>query len=135
MSSAVIGVPSETITRERRVALVPAAVAALVKADLSVIVETGAGTQAGYGDDAYQEAGATIVERADQIVAQANVIATVGAPSAAVLGGLSERHTLIGFQDPLGDPAALQRLAETGATVFAFEFMPRITRAQSMDAL
>ena len=80
MAPAVIGVPSETIAHERRVALVPAAVAALVKADLSVIVETGAGTQAGYGDDAYQEAGATIVERADQIVAQANVIATVGAP-------------------------------------------------------
>jgi NAD(P) transhydrogenase subunit alpha len=135
MSPAVIGVPSETGAHERRVALVPAAVAALVKADLSVVVEAGAGTQAGYGDDVYQEAGATVVENADQVAARADVIATVGALPPAVLAALGERHTLIGFHDPLGDPAALQRLAATGATVFAFEFMPRITRAQSMDAL
>ncbi len=135
MVAAVIGVPRELHPHERRVALVPAATALLVQLGLGVLVETGAGAEAGYDDAAYQEAGATVVESADAIVAQADVLVTVGAIDPTLAAAVDGRHTLLGFHDPLGDPSALQRLAATGATVFAFEFMPRITRAQSMDAL
>lgn len=135
MAVATIGVPRESAQHERRVALVPAAAAALIQHGLAVLVEHGAGDRAGYDDAAYVEAGAVIAESAAAIATQADVLATVGTLSPELAGAVSARHTLIGFHDPLGDPTTLQRLATSGAAIFAFEFMPRITRAQSMDAL
>jgi NAD(P) transhydrogenase subunit alpha len=85
---------------ERRVALVPAAAAALIQHGLAVLVEHGAGDRAGYDDAAYVEAGAVIAESAAAIATQADVLATVGALSPELAGALSARHTLIGFHDP-----------------------------------
>src|SRR5690349_14787667 len=136
----VIGVPRELVPGEARVALVPASIAPLIKSGASVIVEQGAGVRAGCPDDAYAAAGATLGSR-DQVFAQADVIlqvrtaAAAGPHGAADLERLSSKHTVIGFADPLGAPAAAQAMAGKGATVISMELIPRITRAQSMDAL
>jgi NAD/NADP transhydrogenase alpha subunit len=100
MAVATIGVPRELSQHERRVALVPAAAAALIQHGLAVLVEHGAGDRAGYDDAAYVEAGAVIAESAAAIATQADVLATVGALSPELAGALSARHTLIGFHDP-----------------------------------
>jgi NAD(P) transhydrogenase subunit alpha len=122
-----IGVPTETAAGERRVALVPDVVRRVVGAGHEVVIEPGAGLAAGLPDDLFAEAGAEIGDpwRAD-------VIARV-APSAP--GGLTADHVLIGFLAPLTDAAGVAATAATGATAFAMEAIPRISRAQSMDAL
>jgi len=136
-----IGVPKETRPGERRVALVPAAIPALVKAGLSVLVEAGAGERAGFPDAAYREKGATIAANRGQIFADAEVILEVNGlgtnPEAgrADLPLMRRDQGVIGFFDPLGAPELVRELAERGVTAFAMELMPRITRAQSMDAL
>ena len=136
-----IGVPKETRPGERRVALVPAAIPALVKAGLSVLVEAGAGERAGFPDAAYREKGATIAANRGQIFADAEVILEVHGlgtnPEAgrADLPLMRRDQGVIGFFDPLGAPEQVRELAERGVTAFAMELMPRITRAQSMDAL
>jgi proton-translocating NAD(P)+ transhydrogenase subunit alpha len=128
-----VGIPKETWPGEMRVAVVPAAVAGLVKAGLEVAVERGAGTAAGFTDEAYAAQGAALVSRAD-VFAGANVLlqvrATPGDPSL-----LRKGQAAIGFADPLGAPGAVRAIAATGATLLSMELMPRITRAQSMDAL
>jgi NAD(P) transhydrogenase subunit alpha len=128
-----VGIPKETWPGETRVAVVPAAVAGLLKAGLEVRVEQDAGTAAGFTDEAYRTQGATIVSRADvfstcDILLQ--VRATPGDPAL-----LRRGQTVIGFADPLGAPAAVRAVAGSGATLLSMELMPRITRAQSMDAL
>jgi NAD(P) transhydrogenase subunit alpha len=136
-----IGVPKETLAGERRVAVVPQSVPPLVKAGTGVLVEGGAGERAGFPDSAYREAGAEMVDSRDDLFARAHVIVQVrglGAnPSAgrADLRRLRPDHVLVGLMDPLGAPEAARELAATGATAFALELMPRISRAQSMDAL
>ena len=135
MAGATIGVPLEAGSHEQRVALVPPVVAALIQHGLAVVVQRGAGVAAGYGDDDYRDAGAQLADDVDAMMAQADVIAAVGPLAPAASAHITSRHTLIGFHDPLGSPSALQQLATSGATVFAFEFVPRTTRAQSMDAL
>ncbi|MBK6897747.1 MAG: Re/Si-specific NAD(P)(+) transhydrogenase subunit alpha [bacterium] len=136
----IVGVPRETAARERRVALVPAAVQALVKAGLEVVVERGAGEASGYPDADYAAKGARLAAR-DEVFAAADVLVQVRGPGAAPDGGAADLarcrsgQTLIGMHDPLGDPGAVARLAERGVTAFALELVPRITRAQSMDAL
>ena len=127
-----IGVPRETWPGERRVALVPDGVAALRKAGLTVSIERGAGDAAGIPDDSYVKAGAEIVDRA-ALFASAEIVLTVRAmpADAAVKSG----QTVIGFADPLGNPAALVPVAGKGVTLLSMELMPRTTRAQSMDAL
>jgi len=128
-----VGVPKESWPGETRVALIPAAVTTLKKAGLEVIVESGAGAAAGFPDDAYQQAGASIGTRAD-VFATADIVAQVRSvpPQLALL---RKGQTVIGFADPLGSPDAIQALAERGVSAFSMELMPRITRAQSMDAL
>src|SRR5215216_8029915 len=122
-----IGVPKETVADERRVALVPDIVRRLTGAGHDVVIEAGAGDGAGVPDDDYTDAGAQI---GDPWSAQ--VIARV-APSPP--GSLTADHVLIGFLAPLTDGAGIEAVAQTGATAFAMEAIPRISRAQSMDAL
>ncbi|MEK6269266.1 MAG: Re/Si-specific NAD(P)(+) transhydrogenase subunit alpha [Planctomycetales bacterium] len=135
-----LAVPLETFPGERRVALVPAAVAALKKLDLEICVETGAGSQAGYPDEAYAEAGAEMVADRETLFA-ADIIAQVRTAGAnrdgfqADLTRFKQEQIVIGMADPLGDASAIQELAARGVTLFAMELIPRITRAQSMDVL
>jgi proton-translocating NAD(P)+ transhydrogenase subunit alpha len=127
-----VGVPKETAPRETRVSLIPAGAATLKKAGLEVVVEAGAGAAAGFPDDAYREQGATIVSRSD-VFQTADILLQVRAAPAT--GPLRAGQIVIGFADPLGAPQAVRDIAATGATLLSMELMPRITRAQSMDAL
>jgi NAD(P) transhydrogenase subunit alpha len=127
-----VGVPTETFPGETRVALVPPAAAALKKAGLDVIVERGAGTPAGFTDAAYEAQGAALGARGE-VLQSSDILLQVRALPPA--GSLRPGQVIIGFADPLGAPQAIREAASTGATVFSMELMPRITRAQSMDAL
>jgi len=137
----IVGVAGETFPDERRVALVPADVKALVKAGLSVVVQSQAGAAAGFADNAYAQSGAELVVRREELFAQADVVLQVRAAGANPIGFahdialLRPGHTLIGLCDPLGNPSAMRQLAERGITCFALELLPRITRAQGMDVL
>jgi NAD(P) transhydrogenase subunit alpha len=125
-----IGVPTETAAGERRVALVGDVVRRLVAADHEVVVESGAGLRAGASDEAYVAAGARIGDPWG-----AEVIAKVAPPSAGEIAMLGSGVTLIGFLAPLTNRPGLEAIAATGATALAMESIPRISRAQSMDAL
>jgi NAD(P) transhydrogenase subunit alpha len=127
-----IGVPKETAEGERRVALVPDAVGRLVSNGFDVLVENGAGASAYFDDDAYAEAGARLVE---SVYGEADLVAKVQKPSAEEVAALREGSALIGFLQPLTDRETIRRLGEHAVTAFAMESIPRITRAQSMDAL
>jgi NAD(P) transhydrogenase subunit alpha len=127
-----VGIPRETWPGETRVALIPASVPALTKAGLQVVVEEGAGTAAGFPDAAYVAQGAAVAPRRD--IYQADMLRQVrSAPGEP--GSLRAGQTVIGFADPLGAPSEIAALAASGATLLSMELMPRITRAQSMDAL
>jgi len=128
-----VGVPRETWPGERRVALIPSAAAALKKAGLDVLVEDSAGAEAGFPSASFEAAGATVVSRAE-VFAAADILLQVRAVPAE-LDKLRRAQVAIGFADPLGSPDAILGAARTGATLFSMELMPRITRAQSMDAL
>jgi NAD(P) transhydrogenase subunit alpha len=128
-----VGVPRETWAGENRVALTPAAAAALKKSGLDVVVEQEAGAAAGFPSAAYEQAGASIAPR-DAVFASADILLQVRAVPAD-LARLRRGQVVIGFADPLGAPDAIRAIAQTGATAFSMELMPRITRAQSMDAL
>src|SRR4051794_9129823 len=128
-----VGVPRETWPGERRVAVIPAAAAALKKAGLEVLVEQDAGVDAGFPSSAYEAAGATLAPRRD-VFAGADIILQVRSVPPDT-GSVRRGQTIVGFADPLGSPEAIRDLATAGATAFSMELMPRITRAQSMDAL
>jgi NAD(P) transhydrogenase subunit alpha len=128
-----IGIPKETWPGETRVAVVPAAVPGLLKAGLEVVVEAGAGTAAGFPDEMYRTQGATLLTRSELFQSSDIVLQVRATP--AELSSLRSGQTVIGFADPLGTPQVIRDLAPTGATLFSMELMPRITRAQSMDAL
>src|SRR3954469_14616574 len=125
-----VGIPRETTQGERRVALVPETVGKLAAAGFELVVEPGAGTAASFPDDAYTEAGAVIGDAWD-----ADGVVKVRKPSAQELGRLRTGQLLIGFLEPLSDQARVEELASRGVTAFALESVPRITRAQPMDAL
>jgi NAD(P) transhydrogenase subunit alpha len=127
-----VGIPKESSAGETRVAVVPAGVATLRKAGLEVIVEQDAGAAAGFTNEAYTAQGATIASRAD-VYQTAHILLRVRA--LPLNGSLRAGQAVIGFADPLGSPAAVREVAPTGASLFSMELMPRITRAQSMDAL
>jgi H+-translocating NAD(P) transhydrogenase subunit alpha len=124
-------VPRETAQGERRVALVPEMVAKLVEAGHEVVVERGAGSAASFEDAAYEEAGATVADSAWD----ADAVVKVQKPTADEVGRLRDGSVLIGFLQPLTDSEGIGRLSARGVTGFAMESIPRITRAQSMDAL
>jgi proton-translocating NAD(P)+ transhydrogenase subunit alpha len=128
-----IGIPKETSPGETRVAVIPAAVAPLVKSGLEVAVEAGAGTAAGFPDETYRSQGAAVVSRPELFRTSDIVLQVRATPAEPSL--LRNGQTVIGFADPLGNPQAIRQLAPTGVNLFSMELMPRITRAQSMDAL
>ncbi len=130
-----IAVPRETAKGERRVALVPDDVARLAKQAHAVRVQRGAGTAAGFLDDAYAAAGATLAEDHAAAVKDAEVIARVLAPDARETGELPRGALVIGLLAPAHGSEVLARLAAQGLSALAMERVPRITRAQSMDAL
>jgi H+-translocating NAD(P) transhydrogenase subunit alpha len=127
-----VGVPRETEPGERRVALVPDAVARLVAGGFDVLVERGAGESAFFGDKVYTDAGARVTE---SVYPEGEVIAKVQKPSTQEIASLRQGTVLIGFLQPLTDEETIKRLGDRGVTAFAMESIPRITRAQSMDAL
>jgi NAD(P) transhydrogenase subunit alpha len=137
----IVGVPMETYPGERRVAMVPSVVPLLLKAGCEVLVQKGAGLAAGYEDEAYVTRGAKLAESRAEVFATADIIIQVlchGAndkTGAADLPLIRRGQVLIGFLRPLGSPRTVAEIAATGATAFAVELMPRITRSQSMDAL
>ena len=137
----IIGVPTESFPGERRVALVPAVVPNLVKAGCEVLVQQGAGDAAGFPDSLYAGKGARIATTRDEVFKSADALLQVLGHGANDKTGrndlalLRAGQVLIGFLRPLGDPRTVEEIARTGAIAFAMELMPRITRAQSMDAL
>src|ERR1700758_4223102 len=137
----IVGVPRETFPGERRVALVPSVVPTLAKSGLDVIVEPGAGLEAGYPDADYVAKGAKIVAERAEVFRTADIIVQVLAHGSNDKTGKADLplfrrgQVLIGFLRPLGDLQTIQEIAATGVTSFAVELMPRTTRAQAMDAL
>ena len=126
-----VGVPRESAEGEHRVALVPELVSRLVDGGFEILVEDGAGEAASFPDASYQEAGAQL--GADPY--QADAVVKVQKPSAEEAGRLRDGQVLIGFLQPLTDKEGIERLSQRGVIVFAMESIPRITRAQPMDAL
>jgi NAD(P) transhydrogenase subunit alpha len=126
-----IGVPRETAAGERRVALVPEIIGKLVPAGFEVLVQRGAGEAASFPDAAYEGAGAQLVDD----WADADAVVKVQKPSDEEAGRLRDGQVLIGFLQPLTDAEGIERLAQRGVIAFAMESIPRITRAQPMDAL
>ena len=129
-----IGVPKETEPGERRVALVPDIVGRLAGDGVETLVETGAGEAAGFPDAAYEEAGARVVP-AGELYEQAELVARVRRPSADEITALREGQALVALLQPLADPSIADALAARKVTAFSMDTIPRITRAQSMDAL
>ena len=137
----IIGVPKEIYPGERRVALVPLAVPNLIKAGFEIVIETGAGSEAGYPDAFYVEKGAKVLPTRADVFKSADIITQVLCYGANDLTGkadiplLRKDQILIGFLRPLGSQEVVQQIAATGAMAFCVELMPRTTRAQAMDAL
>jgi len=137
----IVGVPRETFPGERRVALVPSVVPTLAKSGLDIMVEAGAGLEAGYPDADYIAKGAKILADRAEVFRAADIIVQVLAHGSndktgeADLPLFRRDQVLVGFLRPLGELKTIQQIAATGVTSFAVELMPRSTRAQAMDAL
>jgi NAD(P) transhydrogenase subunit alpha len=129
-----IGVPTETAQGERRVALVPEVVRKLVARGAEVILQSGAGHAASFTDAAYEAAGARLSATGAEVWS-APLVVKVAPPNDAEVSRLSPGAVLIGFLNPLGSAQATRALAAAGVTAFAMEAIPRISRAQGMDAL
>ncbi len=130
-----IAVLNETSPGEARVALMPDSVTKLVAAKASVSIETGAGLGAARTDDDFKNAGAEIVADRNSLLANADVLVTVARPDAEDFQKLRKGAVVLGFLRPLDEPAKLTPALENGLTTFSMELVPRITRAQAMDAL
>ena len=130
-----VAVLKEARSAENRVALVPLGVKALVKRGLTVTVQSGAGETSGISDLIYREAGAEIATNAQDTLKDAEVVLVVNPPPSNELDFLSEGSILVGFLDPLSNSDLVSRLVELNVTGISMELVPRITRAQSMDAL
>ena len=137
----IVGVPKESYPGERRVALVPAVIPNLTKAGLEVVVQAGAGAEAGYPDAAYVEKGAKVLPDRPSVFSTADIIVQVLCYGANDKNGKDDvslykrGQTLVGFLRPFGSAEIVQQIAQAGVSAFSVELMPRITRAQSMDAL
>ena len=137
----IVGIPRETFHGEQRVAIVPASVSALTKAGLDVMVETTAGESAGFPDPAYEDKGARIASDRSSLFAEAGIVLQVrmagaaGEVGVADLNLVRDAQAIVGFSEPLIGAASAKALADRGVTAFSMELIPRITRAQSMDAL
>lgn len=133
--SLTIGVPRETVDGERRVGLVPETVSKLTASGLTVAIEAGAGLGAFNDDEAYLVAGARIAETADTVYQRADIIARVQPPSPEDIRRMRPGSVLISFLDPARNADIVQHLSERGIVAFSFNALPRVTRAQSMDAM
>jgi NAD(P) transhydrogenase subunit alpha len=137
----IIGVPVELFPHERRVALVPAVVPALTKAGLKVLVQQGAGEKAGFPDAAYEEQGASLAPDRSQLFHSADVLLQVHGLKTNPNSGendlelIRSGQIIVGLLNPFAAPEAVRALAEKSVTAFALELLPRISRAQPMDAL
>jgi NAD(P) transhydrogenase subunit alpha len=137
----IIAVPQETAEGERRVALVPAAAATLKKAGHDIRVERGAGISSGFHDSDYERAGASLYDNRAALLAEAETIVQVKAAGANPTSGMQDigalhgGQSLIGFAEPLTAHDVIRALSERGVALLAMELIPRISRAQSMDAL
>ncbi|PYX85787.1 MAG: Re/Si-specific NAD(P)(+) transhydrogenase subunit alpha [Acidobacteria bacterium] len=137
----ILGVPKESYPGERRVALVPMVIPNLIKAGFEVVVETDAGTEAGYPDKQYTDKGAKIFPNRAAVFGAADIVVQVLCYGSNDITGkqdlplLRRGQVLIGFLRPLGSAEAMQEIASAGVTAFSVEMVPRTTRAQSMDAL
>ncbi|MEQ9476678.1 Re/Si-specific NAD(P)(+) transhydrogenase subunit alpha, partial [Marinovum algicola] len=130
-----IGTPKEIFEGEARVAMTPDSARQLQKLGYDCLIEAGAGAKAGFSDDLYREAGVTVVDGAEALWSQADIIAKVRQPSEAELDYLSADKTLISFFNPAGNETGMEAAKAKGASVIAMEMVPRISRAQKMDAL
>ena len=136
-----IGVPAETFQGEHRVAMTPRAMEALAKSNVEFLIEPGAGVAAGFLDSDYKQKGARIAANRAEVFASSDIVLQVRSAGANPEAGRSDlsllrsRQVLIGFGEPLSPGTAYAELATRGVSSFAMELMPRITRAQSMDAL
>jgi NAD(P) transhydrogenase subunit alpha len=130
-----IGTPKEVFDGEARVAMTPDSALQLQKLGHECLIETGAGAQAGFSDAAYEAAGVTVVKTAASLWKDADIIAKVRQPETAELKRLSADKTLISFFNPAGNEEGMDTAKKKGATVIAMEMVPRISRAQKMDAL
>jgi NAD(P) transhydrogenase subunit alpha len=128
----IVGVPREVVPGERRVALVPELVPKLTRIGLEVAIQSGAGTAAGFPDPAYQEAGARVEP---EVLPQADVLLKVQPPTPDEVGQIKEGAALVGLLAPYANAPGLRALAARKVTAFSMELMPRVTRAQPMDAL
>ncbi|MYA19660.1 MAG: Re/Si-specific NAD(P)(+) transhydrogenase subunit alpha [Chloroflexi bacterium] len=132
----IVGVPAESMRGERRVALVPAVASTIGASGAEVLVESGAGDASGFPDEDYSAAGARIAASAAELLAEADIVVRLAAPEGeAELEGLREGQTLVGLLNPLGNAEGIAALAGRGVSAFALELLPRISRAQPMDAL
>ena len=130
-----IGVPKEIHVDERRVATTPVVAAELIKLGFSVVVEKDAGIAASFSNESYEEAGCEIVASSEDLWLQSDLILKVRAPEGDEVGRLRAGQTLISFIWPAQNPELLQQLTNSGANVIAMDSVPRISRAQKMDAL
>jgi len=130
-----LAILKETAVGETRVALIPDAVKKLIDKGLEVSVEAGAGVASGISDEVYVEAGATLTADRTALLGSAEILPVVNVPSSEDQRKIKPGCVVIGFMRPLDQPALLQPAVETGVTLFAVELVPRITRAQAMDAL
>jgi NAD(P) transhydrogenase subunit alpha len=130
-----IAVLKERLSGEARVALMPDSIKKLVASRVSVVVESGAGLGAARSDDDYREAGAEISTNTKEMLAETDVLVAVNRPADDVLAELRNGAVVLGFLRPLDEPQVLRPALTGGLTTFAMELVPRITRAQSMDAL
>ena len=131
----IITVPKETAEHEKRVALVPDTIGKLIEKDIEVLVEKGAGTSSNYPDELYREAGASITEDRSEIFTKADLLICIRTPDEDDLEKLNEGAILIGFLQPLQDEGVFDFLRKHDITSLAMEAIPRISRAQNMDAL
>ena len=133
-----VAVPKETRPGELRVALVPQGVKALAKVGLKIVVETGAGAASGVSDNEYKEAGADVVGSTAEALTGAGIVLRVSPPSISdpdEVSAISRGTILVSFLNPLENQALIRRLSEARISSISMELVPRITRAQSMDAL
>ena len=128
-----IGVPKEIRSGEARVGLAPDVIAKLVKQGLEVVIESGAGVASGYGDDQYTKAGAQV--KSGNVISDSDVVASVTALTAEQMKTLKKGAITISFLSPTTQVDSIEAAASAGVTAFSMELIPRISRAQSMDAL
>lgn len=130
-----IGIPREILPGEKRVATVPEVAEKLIKMGFLVMVESGAGEAADFSDESYREAGAVVVQGAADLYAGSDIVYKVRAPEPGEIAFMKPGATLVSFIQPAQNQALMEQLAKTGGTVLAMDCVPRISRAQKLDAL